>query len=218
MKKDKIDIVITDDHKLFRKGMSSLLSDFEFINIIHEAGNGTELLSLLEKTAPLPDLILLDLNMPQMDGMETNKKLKELYPHLKIIILTMEDDEHIILHMIKEGVNGYLMKNAEPEELEEAILKVKEKDYYFPDNISKLILGNFNNKRDETPIEKLTARELKTLELICKEYTATEIADEMNLSARTIEGYRSKLLDKTGTKNIAGLVVYAITNNLVDIN
>lgn len=219
MEKGKVDIVVTDDHKLFRKGMRSLLSDFKFINTIYEAGSGNELLKLLEETSPLPDLILLDLKMPLMDGIEANKKLKKLYPDIKIIILTMDDDEQIILHMIREGVNGYLMKNAEPEELEKAILKVNEKDFYFSDDISKLILGNFGSNRQQgkTPIEELTPRELKTLELICKEYTAAEIASELKLSARTIEGYRSKLLDKTGAKNIAGLVVYALTNKLVEI-
>ena len=219
MDRKKIDIVITDDHKLFRKGIRSLLGDFDFINNVYEAGNGLELLDLLKKTSPKPDVVLLDLKMPEMDGMEANKKLKELYPKIKVIVLTMEDDEQLILHMINEGVNGYLMKNADPDQLEMAIKKVLEKDFYFTDDISSLVFRNFiSGKKVEKVVETvLTHREVQVLELICKEYTAAEIADELALSVRTIDGFRSKLLEKTGTKNMAGLVVYALKNRIVDI-
>ena len=219
MNQKKIDVVITDDHKLFRKGILSLLSDFDFIDKLYEAGNGIELLDLLEKTTPRPDVVLLDIKMPEMDGTEANKKLKELFPDIKVIILTMEDDEQFILHLINEGVNGYLMKNADPDELEEAIKKVIENDFYFTDDISAMVLRNFKyGKKVEKIAESvLTPREIQVLELICREYTAAEIADELMLSVRTIDGFRSKLLEKTGTKNMAGLVVYALKNGIVKI-
>ena len=216
----KIDLVITDDHKLFRKGLSSLLSDFEFIGNVYEASNGIELLELLQSVDSKPDIILLDLQMPEMDGIAANKELKKIFPDIKVIILTMEDDAQLILHLIKQGVNGYLMKDADPDELETAIKSVIEKDFYFSDNISQLIYRNLNKKRKKNSglfIHKFTPREIQTLELICREYTAAEIADELNLSVRTIEGYRSNLLDKSGAKNIAGLVVFALTNDLVNL-
>lgn len=219
MDRKKINVVVTDDHKLFRKGVKALLSDFDFVNEIFEAGNGFELLELLKKTEPKPDVVLLDLRMPGMDGMEVTTKIKELYPGLKIIILTLEDDEQFILYMINEGVNGYLLKNADPEELEMALIKVIEKDFYFSDDISKLVFNNLKNRDKFCTLlnPKLTDREIQVLELICKEFTAAEIAEKLTLSVRTIEGYRRKLLDKTGTKNMAGLVVYALKNNLVVI-
>jgi len=217
MEKLKIDIVITDDHKLFRKGIASLLEDFDFIGNIYEAGNGVELLRLLDEKDRLPDLVLLDLQMPEMDGMEAAQKIREKYSDLKIIILTMQDDAQIILHMVQLGVNGYLMKNAEPDELEKALKDVIQKDMYFPEGISKLVYGSLNKKKSILRVDDLTDREIKVLKLICKEYTANEIADELNLSPRTIEGYRTKLLDKTGAKNLAGLVVFAFKNELVEI-
>lgn len=215
MENKKIDIVITDDHKLFRKGMASLLEDFEFINNINEAGNGIELLNLLEKANPFPDVVLLDLQMPEMDGMEVTPKIREKYPDLKIIILTMQDDEQIILHMIHAGVNGYLMKNAEPDELEKAIRSVIKKDLYFPEDISRLIYGSLHQQKTTRKEVDLTDRELEVLKLICKELTASEIASELMVSPRTVEGYRTRLLDKTGAKNLAGLVVFAFKNQIV---
>ena len=217
MENQKIDIVIADDHKLFRKGIASLLEDFDFIGNIYEAGNGMELLSLLNEVESIPDLILLDLQMPEMDGMEATRKIREIYPDVKIIILTMQDDEQIILYMIQKGVNGYLMKSAEPDELEKALKDVIRKDLYFPEDISKLVYSSLNKKKSNRKITDLTKREIKVLELICKEYTAKEIADELQVSPRTVEGYRTKLLDKTGSKNLAGLVVFAFKNELVEI-
>ena len=219
MDEQKIDIVITDDHKLFRRGIRSLLGDFTFVKDIYEAGNGLELLEVIEKAPSKPHVILLDVKMPEMDGIEANKKLRELYPDIKVIILTMEDDEQFILHMINEGVNGYLMKNADPDELELALKKVVTNDFYFSDDISAMVFRNFisGKRQKEVSDSELTSREIEVLELICKEFTASEIAEKMNLSVRTIDGFRRKLLEKTGTKNMAGLVVYAIKNVIVKI-
>jgi DNA-binding NarL/FixJ family response regulator len=195
------------------------LEDFDFIGEISEASNGSELLENLANAKLLPDVILLDLRMPVMDGVEAQQKIRMLYPEIKIIVLTMEDDEQYILHLINEGVNGYLLKNTDPDEMEKAIQKVVEKGFYFSDDISKLVMKSLFSKEKHalTSNLDLNDRELEILKLICKEFTAAEIADKLNLSVRTIEGYRQKLLDKSGAKNMAGLVVFAIKYNLVTV-
>jgi two-component system response regulator DegU len=219
MESKKIKIVIADDHKLFRKGIIALLEDFDFIGEIEEASNGAELLEILAKTNLLPDVILLDLNMPVMDGMEAQKNIRKLYSGIKIIILTMEDDEQYILHLIAEGVNGYLLKSADPDEMERVILKVVENGFYFSDEISMKVLKNLNMKEKAEFVfnPDFTERELKILELICKEYSNNEIAKECDISIRTAEGYRQKLVEKSGAKNIAGLVVLAIKYKWVSL-
>lgn len=218
--KHKINVIITDDHKLFRKGIIALLSDFDFINTIEEAANGIELLKLLATRKQLPDIILLDIRMPEMDGIEAQQRIKQLYPDIKIIVLSMEDDEQIVLHLVEEGVNGYLLKNADPDEMEFALKQVCEEDFYFSSQLSGLIVKSVAKKKvikQEVTGEPLNKRELQVLELICMQNTAAEIADHMNLSVRTIEGYRRKLLEKTKSKNLAGLVVFALKNNLVSV-
>jgi len=219
MGNDKINIVITDDHKLFRKGIIALLEDFDFIGEVNEASNGKELLDLLSEIKILPDLILLDLRMPIMDGVEAQQKIKDIYPEIKIIILTMEDDEQFILHLISEGVNGYLLKNADPVEMEQAILKVYKKGFYFSEDISSLVMKNLNKKEKVETIfnPDFSERELQVLKLICKEYTNAEIAETFDVSVRTAEGYRQKLVEKAGAKNIAGLVILALKHKWVTI-
>lgn len=217
--KEKINIVITDDHTLFRKGMVALVSDFTFAGEISEAGNGAELLDLLAHAEQLPDVILLDLKMPVMDGVDAHSKIKQLYPDVKVIILTMEDDEQYILHLILEGVNGYLLKNADPDEVETAIVKVIEKGLYFPENITDIVMKNLAKKEKPEVVFNpgFTEREQEVLTLICKQYTAAEIADELNVSVRTAEGYRQKLLEKSGTKNTVGLIINALKYNWVSL-
>lgn len=216
MEEKSISVVITDDHKLFRKGIRSLLEEFHFIEKIYEAGNGLELIELLKLLDALPQVILLDIQMPVMDGIEAHKRIRKLYPQIKVIVLTMEDDEQFIMYMISEGVNGYLLKNAEPEELEEALQKVYINDFYFPADMSKLVIKSASFKKLEVDnLPEFSEREIEVLELICKEFTSPEIAERLEISPRTVEGHRRKLLEKTGTKNIAGLVMYAAKNKLV---
>ncbi len=219
MENDKINIIITDDHKLFRKGIIALLEDFEFINEINEASNGAELLELLSGMKTLPDVILLDLRMPVMDGVEAQEKIRNLYPDIKVIILTMEDDEQYILHLISQGVNGYLLKNADPDEMETAIKKVVTNGFYFSDDISLMVMKSLKKKEKAENIfnPNFNEREIQVLELICKEYSNGEIAEAFNVSIRTAEGYRQKLVEKSGAKNIAGLVVLALKYNWVTI-
>lgn len=217
MIKDKINIVVCDDHRLFRKGMSALLSDFEIVGDIYEAGNGVELLQLLEKLDELPELVLLDINMPEMDGIEATKKLKELYPEIRILILSMEDDSQLVSLLVNEGIDGYLLKNADPDELELAIKMIMKNDFYFSSSLSGFILQAAKTKYTTTKaVEKLnlTEREVQIIQLTCQELTAAEIGDNLSISARTVEGYKRKLLEKTATKNMAGLVIFAIKNGL----
>ncbi len=219
MEEKSITVAIADDHNLFRKGIISLLEENPKVKVVYEAGNGAELLHLLNNPDTFPDVVLLDIEMPVMDGMEAQKKIKKLYPEMKVIILTMRDDEQFILYMISEGVNGYLLKDAEPEELEKAIEKVVVNDFYFPDSMAKLLVRNIGRKRPVNhELPEFTERELEVLELICREHTATEIAEKLSISPRTAEGHRSNLLEKSGSKNIAGLVVFALKNNLVFID
>lgn len=216
---NKIRIAIADDHNLFRKGIAALLSDFDFIGEVTEAANGKELIDTIAASEHLPEVILLDVNMPVMDGVEAQKRIRVLYPEIKIIILTMEDDEQFIVHLINEGVNGYLLKNANPDEMEKAIKKVVEHGFYFSENISELVLKSLHHReKNRFEIrEDFTENELRVLQLICLEKTTAEIADELNTSSRTIDGYRRKLLEKTGAKNMAGLVLFAVKNGIFKV-
>lgn len=219
MAENKINIVVTDDHILFRKGMVALLEDFEMVDNIYEAGNGVQLLKLIESLDKHPDLILLDINMPEMDGVEVAGFLRRDYPDIRILILSMEDAPQLVVHLINEGVNGYLLKSADPEELELAVKKVVKNDFYFSGSLSGAVLQGMKSTTSHDLIkkQKLTKRELQVLELLCEELTAVEIGERLGLSARTVEGHKYNLLEKTETKNMAGLVIFAIKNKLYKI-
>ena len=219
MEKDKINIVVTDDHKLFRKGICALLSDFDFINDIDEAGNGAELIDLIKQKTEIPDAVLLDINMPVLDGLEATRHLKARYADLRIIIISMEEDVQLVSHLVDEGVDGYLLKNADPEELELALRMIMRNEFYFSSSLTRAFLRS-TTSRDESKksplvVDQFSERELQVLELICKEHTAAEIADKLSLSPRTVEGYKRSLLAKSQTRNVAGLVIFAIKNYLV---
>lgn len=217
-----IKLAIADDQVLFIKGLRLLIQSFEGIEIVIEANNGQELIDAI--AANQPDVILMDLRMPVMDGLEATEKIKALYPEMKIILLTMYDEDRLINHMMKVGANGYLLKNEEPDILEKAIHAVVEKEFYFNDYVSKALLRGMQKKQKEVRPWKaadnlqLTKREMEVLDLICKEYTSAEIANELFISIRTVENHRKSLLAKTDVRNTAGLIIFAIRNQLVDIN
>jgi len=215
----KLNIAIADDHVLFRKGLVGLLEDFEFVGQVIEASNGLELIELLKEASPRPDLVLLDLRMPVMDGVEATDKIRELFPNLKIIILTMQDDENFIVYMIEKGINGYLLKDVEPDELEKALVTLSERDYYFNEKLADLaVKGLFLKGRKPAGIyydTLFSERELEVMRLICEEYTNTEMAEKLNVSKRTIDSHRNSLLEKSGAKNAAGLVLFAVRNGIV---
>ncbi|QEC66580.1 response regulator transcription factor [Panacibacter ginsenosidivorans] len=209
---------IADDHKLFRKGIIAALEDMPALKLVLEAENGRDLLNNLNKAKP--DIILLDLKMPEMDGIETTIEIRKLDTDVKIIVITMLDDEKYVIHLMEIGANGYLLKNAEPEEIKEAILTAYENGYYFNDFVNKALLRKLVHKTQLKPVFnnniELTSRELEVLKLICQEQTANEISKLIFLSPRTVEGIRTKLLEKIGVKNTAGLVMYAVKNRIVE--
>ena len=182
------------------RGLKPCFSDFRFIGEILEAANGIELLDLMEKEEKKPDIILLDIKMPEMDGIEVTDKVKALYPDVKILILSMHDDEHLISHLIEKGVNGYLFKNSDPEDVEEAIIKVLDKEFYFNDNISQLVYRAFvgKNKKPALADSTFSNREIEILEMICLEHTNAEIAEKLFISQRTVEGHRKNMPIKNG--------------------
>lgn len=218
----KIKLAIADDQVLFLKGLRALLTSFEEIDLIIEATNGAELLEAIDHERP--DVILLDLRMPVMDGLEATEKIRATYPDIKIILLTTYDEEYLINNLMKVGANGYLVKNEELEVLLEAIHTVMAKGYYFNDYVSKALLSNVKKKNKEirpwriAENLQLTKREMEVLHLICRAFTSAEIAEELFISIRTVENHRKSLLSKTGMRNTAGLIIYAIRDKLIEID
>ena len=216
-----IKIAIADDQKLFRKGITALIKSFEHMEVVFEAENGLELLSLCENFENTPDIILLDLSMPEMNGLDALKVLKEKYPLISIIVLTSHELESFILATIQAGANGYLAKNAEPEEVEKAIREVYKNDFYFTLPMLEIMRKGLVKKTNLIKLDEqdhLTNREKEVLSLICEQLNSSEIAEKLFLSARTVEGHRNNLLLKTKSRNTAGLVLYALKHKLFDLD
>jgi DNA-binding NarL/FixJ family response regulator len=213
----EIKYIIADDHKIFRQGLKFALSEDEQLKCIGEAEDGVELMTLLKSVRA--DVILLDLKMPKMDGIDAAKEIRQKHPYLKIITLTMHEDDNFILHMLDIGVNGYLAKSTDAHEIIAAIHEVYDNQYYFNDMVSKAMLKNLVEKNKIKPKFKdgidLSDKEREVLRLICEEHTNVEIAEKIYLSARTVEGIRSTLLEKIGVRNTVGLVLYAVKNGIV---
>lgn len=219
----KINIAIVDDEELFRKGMRFLLEKETNFNISFEAENGKKLMGFLSTSIEKPDIVLMDLKMPEMNGIETTKFIHKAYPDIKIIALTSYGGKSFITNMIDVGASSYLLKNTSPKIVIHTIKKVYEKGFYYDDNVLKIIHENLNSssgKRIKTDLEQklLSKREIDILELICEQYTTVEIADILCISARTVEGHRTNLLLKTQSKNVAGLVIYGIQKKLIEIS
>lgn len=213
-----IKYIIADDHAIFRQGLRYSLSNDPNLEYLGEAADGNELLQML--TTVIPDVILLDLKMPGMDGVEATKAIRSKFKGIKIIILTMYDDDQYIIHMLDIGANGYLVKNTERSEIITAMYSVHENEYYFNDKVSKTMLKNLVQKKQLVPRFEtgvsLNERETEVLKLICQEYTTAEIADKVFLSVRTVEGIRAGMLEKIKVRNTAGLVLFAVKAGLVD--
>ncbi len=213
-----INVAIADDHKIFRKGVILSLRPFNNIRFVQEAENGQELIDGLAES--LPDVILMDLRMPTKDGIETTKLIAKQYPAIHIIILTMFEDERFVSHLMEIGANGYLLKSADPVEIRRAIMEVTEKGYYLNNFVNRILLKKSHAKQKIIPNLNsevtLTDRERDVIKYICMEFTAQEIAQKMEVSPRTVEAIKDKLMEKFGTKNTAGLVFYAVKNNLID--
>lgn len=212
-----IKYAIVDDHKLFRSGVKAVLLDDSQLECVFEAGDGQELLDKL-KTHSV-DVILLDYQMPHLNGLEALTTIRRENSKVKVLMLSMHHEEQRILELMKAGANGYLLKTAEAREIHDAITSVANAEYYFNDVVSvallrKIIEQEASDRKRPNEI-KLTPRETDVLLLICKEMTAAEIAEELKLSTRTVEGLRSTLMEKIQVKNVAGLVMYAFRSGMV---
>lgn len=216
----KYRIAIADDHKLFRMGIIAALEMYKDIEIIFEAGDGNELLALLEKN-PV-DVILLDLKMPNKSGFEALKNIRMKDQDVKILILSMHGDEEYITFMMEAKANGYLLKNAEPEEIYKAILSCMNTGYYFNNTINPLLLKNILNLKQQHPETKsmvidLNPRELKVLQLLCNGLSTEQIAKELYLGKRSIEGIKIAMQKSAGVNNTISLILFAIKHNLVTV-
>lgn len=217
----EINVAIADDQKLFRKGMTALIGSFDNMSLIFEAGNGRELLDLCETESIKPNIILLDLSMPELNGLETLKILKDKHPGIGVIILTIHEAESFILTTIQAGANGYLAKNAEAEEVELAIREVFKNGFYFTPAMLAVMRKGLVKKTSPANLSgenSLTLREKEVLQLICKQLSSSEIAEKLFISSRTVEGHRNNLLLKTDSRNTAGLVLYALKHKLFDLD
>ena len=213
-----IKVAIADDHKIFRKGVVLSLRPFTNLKFVQEAENGQELLEGIAMSEP--DVVLMDLRMPVKDGIETTKQLSKEKPHIRIVVLSMYEDERFVSHLMENGAQGYLLKNAEPTEIRKAIMDVYEKGFYLNNFVNRILLKKSHAK--QKPIPNLNSeitlndKERDVLKYICMEYTATEIAERMDMSNRTVEAIKNRLMERFGSKNTAGLVFFAVKNNLVD--
>jgi two-component system, NarL family, invasion response regulator UvrY len=209
-----VNVAIADDHKLLRLGLVQLVESLGF-NVVGEADNGMQMTEMLKKNLN-PDVILMDINMPVMDGLVATKWIKKNYPEIKVLGLSMLNDDPTIIKMIRSGAKGYLLKDTEPNELKRAIIEVATKGFYFSPLVNgRLINSITNDETEKHPDEAhLTEKELIFLNLICSDKSYREIADEMCLSVRTIDGYRDSLFHKLNVESRVGLVLYAVKKRI----
>jgi hypothetical protein len=213
-----ITVGIADDHKIFRKGVILSLRQYTNISFVFEAENGEELLKELETTQP--DVVLMDLRMPGKDGIETTKEVSKKFPDVKVLILTMFEDERFVSHLMENGANGYLLKNADPAEIKKAIMEVMARGYYLNNFVNRVLLKKSANRTKTIPSLSseivMSDKEKEVVRLLCMEFTAAEIAVKMEISPRTVESIKDRLMERFGLKNTAGLVFFAVKNNMID--
>lgn len=215
---DSITVALVDDHVLLRNGLAALVRSIGH-NVTIEASDGKEFISKLQQTAP-PQVVLMDINMPGMDGYETALWVKDNFPEIKVLALSMYDDENAIIRMLKNGAKGYILKDSDTPELRSAIDAVLTKGFYYTDMVTGKLIHSINAPDDENGMRKLLSlneRELEFLKLACSELTYKEIADRMHLSPRTIDGYRDALFEKLSIKTRVGLAIYAIKHGVAHI-
>ncbi len=215
MKESDFKILVADDHQLFRKGMESTLKTIKAVKQVFQAENGLEVINFLHNE--MVDLIFMDIKMPVQDGIATTKMVTKHYPDIKVIAVSMFDDRDNILEMFKAGACGYLLKNTNKEELSDAITEVMNGGKYYSKEVSDVLLQkmiNLNLHKSKALLEPLTEREKEVLCLICEQLSTKEIAERIFLSDKTIEGHRLKLLQKTQSRNMAGLVMFAIEHRI----
>lgn len=212
----KYTIAIVDDHQLIAKAITSLINRMDDYEVIYEAENGQELIRHFNLNM-IPDIILLDVNMPKMDGYETSLWVKNNYPEVKILVLTMNDNEAAIVKMLRNGARGYILKDCKPSELKQALDAIVKKGFYYTEYITDKLIKSLNPDHIIDPVQALglNERELKFIQLACSELTYAEIADEMCVSPRTVDGYRESLFQKLNVKSRVSLALQAIRLGIV---
>jgi DNA-binding NarL/FixJ family response regulator len=214
----EIRVAIADDHKIFRKGVILSLRHYSNLKFVLEADNGQQLLERIEESKP--HVILMDLRMPVKDGVETTKYISAHYPDIFVLVLTMHEEEKFVIHLMENGANGYLLKSSDPVEIKKAIIDVMEKGYYLSNFVNRILLKKSQNRNK--PIPSLTQelevsdREKEVIYYICLEFTSQEIGEKMGISSRTVESIKERLMERFGIKNTAGLVFFAVKNNLIE--
>ena len=215
----QVDILLADDHKIIRDGISSLFSDEPGFNIIAEAENGNEVLILLK--AHSPDIVIMDISMPGMDGIECTNILKQLYPDLPVLILSTFNEEEYVTQVFKSGASGYILKNSGKEELIQALNSILSGKPFYCSEVTQTYIESqtqpkVNKSKSQEILDTLSEREMEILLLIIHEHSNSEMADTLFISVRTVDAHRRNLLNKTGLKNTAGLVKFAIAANLLN--
>ena len=210
-----IKLIITDDHRMFRESLRKILTLEEIADVIAEASNGKELLELLDHHKP--DMVLMDISMPEMDGIEATTKAIEKQPWLKVLTLSSFGDEKYYFHMVEAGAKGFVIKNAGIAELEKAIAEVGAGGSWFSSELLQKVILSMSAKPSKEVLIVLSDRELEIIRYICEGYTNEQIAEKVNLSYDTVKWHRSNMLSKTGSSNTAGLVMYAIKNKIVNL-
>ena len=214
----KIKVALADDHILLRKGLASVVDSFGDYSVLFEADNGQHFTQQIKKYGE-PDVVLMDINMPEMDGYATTQWLKQQHPQVNVIALSMYDNENAIIRMFKAGAKGYILKDSEPPELKNALDSVHQKGYYYTELVTGRLIHSINKMDDEKSeikmLNNLNDREIEFLKHACTELTYKEIAEKMHLSPRTIDGYRDILFEKLEVRTRVGLVMYAIKSSIV---
>jgi DNA-binding NarL/FixJ family response regulator len=207
-------IVIVDDHVLFAQALKTLINTFDHYRVLYHVKNGEELIEKLGVPENVPDIVLLDINMPVMNGIETMQWLTRHKPGIKGLALSMDDEESTVIHMLRAGAHGYLLKDINPQVLSDAFHDVLEKGFYYSEKITNTVLNSLHKNETELVLKD---REIEFLKWVCTEKTYKEIASEMFLSPKTIDGYREALFEKLQIKSRVGLVIYAIKNKIYKV-
>jgi DNA-binding NarL/FixJ family response regulator len=215
---DQIKVAIADDHQIFRKGVILSMRPYTNIKFVSEAENGEELLKKIKDSDP--DVVLCDLKMPVKDGIDTTKQITKEFPKIRVIILTMYEDERFVGHLMDCGAAGYLLKSTEPAEIRKAVMEVMRTGFYLNPFVNKVLIRKNYSKQKINPSLSteivISDREKEVLTLVCMEYTAAEIAQKMEISSRTVEAIKDRLMERFGVKNSVGLVFYAMKNQLIE--
>jgi len=217
MTKNITHIALVDDHSLLRNGLAALINSFDGYAVIFEADNGKDFIAQLQ-TYPEPDIILLDITMPEMNGFETASWINKNKPAIKILVLSMMDNDEVVISMLKEGARGYILKDSKPAVFRQALDNIRDSGFFMNEMVTNKMLSYITHKektgKEMTLIPRLTEKEIQFLKMACTDLTYKEIATAMNVSPRTVDGYRDDLLRKLNVESRVGLVIYAIKHGL----